>query len=81
MLKESDDLVILGVTSDSKMTFEKDLRSVSRAASQWLGILSKYSMIDYVLEDALGVLSCQFRNTALRCGARLPIHTLSYWTA
>ena len=33
VLKESDDLVILGVRLDSKMTFEKDLRSVSRAAS------------------------------------------------
>ena len=33
VLKESDDLV------DSKMTFEKHLRSVSRAASQRLGIL------------------------------------------
>ena len=29
VLKESDDLVILGVTFDSKMTFEKHLRSVS----------------------------------------------------
>ena len=36
-----DDLVILGVTFDSKMTFEKHLLSVSRAASQRLGILSK----------------------------------------
>ena len=36
---ESDDLVILGVTFDSKMTFEKNLHSVSRAASQRLGIL------------------------------------------
>ena len=41
VLKESDDLVILGVTFDSKMTFEKHLCSVSRAASQWLGILRK----------------------------------------
>ena len=41
VLKESDYLVILGVTFDSKMTFEKHLRSVSRAASQRLGILSK----------------------------------------
>ena len=41
VLKESDDLVILGVTFDSKMTFEKYLRFVSRAASQWLGILRK----------------------------------------
>ena len=29
VLKESDDLVILGVTFDSKMTIEKHLRSVS----------------------------------------------------
>ena len=41
MIKESDDLVILGVTFDSKMTFENHLRSVSRAASQCLGILRK----------------------------------------
>ena len=34
VLKESDDLVILGVTFNSKMAFEKHLRSVSRAASQ-----------------------------------------------
>ena len=40
-LKESDDLVILGVTFDSKMTFEKHLRSVSRAASQRLGMFIK----------------------------------------
>ena len=40
VLKESDDL-ILGVTFDSKLTFEKHLRSVSRAASQRLGVLRK----------------------------------------
>ena len=40
-LKESVDLVILGMTFDSKMTFEKHLRSVSIAASQRLGILRK----------------------------------------
>ena len=33
VLKESDDHIILGVTFDSKMTFEKHLRSLSRAAS------------------------------------------------
>ena len=38
VLNESDDLVILGVTFDSKMTFEKHHRSVSREASQILGI-------------------------------------------
>ena len=41
ILKESDGLVILGVTFVSKMTFEKHLRSVSRAASQRLGISRK----------------------------------------
>ena len=41
VLKESDDLVILGVLFNSKMTFEKHLRSVSWATSQRLGILRK----------------------------------------
>ena len=41
VLKESDDLVILGMTFDFKLIFEKHLRSVSRAASQRLGILKK----------------------------------------
>ena len=41
VLKESDHLVILGMTFNSKMTFEKHLRSVSRAASQRLGIFRK----------------------------------------
>ena len=41
VLQESDDLVILGVTFDLKMTFEKHLRSVSRAGSQRLDILRK----------------------------------------
>ena len=39
MLKESGDVDISEVTFGSKMTFEKHLRSVSRAASQKLGIL------------------------------------------
>ena len=34
VLKDSDDLVILGITFDSKMTFEKHLCSISNAASQ-----------------------------------------------
>ena len=41
MLKESDDLDILGVTFDSKMTVENHILSVSRAASQSLGLVSK----------------------------------------
>ena len=42
VLKKSDDLVILGLTFDSKLTFEKHLRLVSTAASQRLGILRKF---------------------------------------
>ena len=42
VLKESDELVMLGVTFDSKMTFEKHLHFVSRAASQRLGILKSW---------------------------------------
>ena len=45
VLKESDDLVILGVTFDSKMTFEKHLRSVSREALQRLGILRRVESV------------------------------------
>ena len=41
VLKESDDLAILGVIFDYKMTFEKLLRSGCRAASQRLGLLRK----------------------------------------
>ena len=47
VLKESDDLAILGVKFDSKMTFEKHLHSVSRAASQRLGILRKSWRVFY----------------------------------
>ena len=45
VLKESDHHVILGVTFDSKMIFEKHLRSVSRAASQRFGILRKSGQV------------------------------------
>ena len=54
VLKKSDDLVILGGKFDSKMTFEKHLRSVSRAASQRLVILrspGECFMIDRFLGD------------------------------
>ena len=41
VLGESADLVILGVTFDAKMTFEKHLRSVASSAAQRLGIMRK----------------------------------------
>ena len=63
VLKEPDDLVILGVTFDCKMTFEKHLHSVSRAASQRLGILKKSWRVFHdrsLLGRCFGGLSCQF---------------------
>ena len=87
VLKESDDPVILTVTFYSKMTFKKHLRSVSRAASQRLSIFETWYqspgeclMIDRFFGDAFGVLSCQFWSIVMQSGARLPIHTLNYWT-
>ena len=53
--KVSGDLDILGVTFDSKLTFEKHLRSVSRAASQRLGILRKSW---WVFHDKLLIVRC-----------------------
>ena len=41
VLKESADLVILGVTIDAKITFDTHLLSVSSAAAQRLGIMRK----------------------------------------
>ena len=37
-------------------------------------------MIGRFLGDAFDVLSCQFWSIVLQSGARLPIHTLNYWT-
>ena len=55
VLKESVDLDILGVTFDSKLTFEKHLRSVSRAASQRLGVLRNSWRVFY---DRLHIVRC-----------------------
>ena len=81
VLKESDDLVILGVTFDSKMTIEKHLRSVSRATSQRLGIVRK-SWPEFHDGALLGrcflgfVLPVLEYYSAVWCSA--PIHTLNY---
>ena len=41
ILDESEDLVILGVTFDAKLTFEKHVRSITRSVSQKLGIMRR----------------------------------------
>ena len=74
VLKESDDLVILGVTFDAKMNFEKHLRSFSRAASQRLGILRKSWQVFHDI-SLLGrccrgfVLPVLEYSSAVRCSA------------
>ena len=83
MLKESADLVILGVTCDAKMTFEKHLRSVSSAAAQRFGITRKSWQVFHdrsLLLRSLWSLSCRFWSIAQQCGAQLPTHILNYWT-
>ena len=80
VLKESDDLVILGVTFDTKMTFEKHLRSVSRAASQRLGIFRKSWRVFHdtsLLGRCFQGLSCKFWSIVLQSGTGLPINTLN----
>ena len=67
--KESDDLVMLGVIFDSKMTFETHLPSVSGAASQILGILKKSSR---VFHD---------RSFLGRCFRFFVLHALEYCSA
>ena len=82
VLKESD-LVILGVTFDSKMTLEKHLRSVSRAASQRLGILRKSWRLFHdraLLGRCFWGFVLPVLEFVLQSGARLPIHTKNYWT-
>ena len=82
MLKESDDIDILGATFDSKMTFEKHIRSIFRAASQNFGILRKSWRVfhDRSLHwRCFQAFVLQFWSTALQCGARLAIHILNYF--
>ena len=83
VLKESDDLVILGVTLDSKMTFEKHLCLVSRAASQRLGILRKsWQVFHYgpLLERCFQGFVLPVLEYCSSVWSRLPIHTINYWT-
>ena len=63
VLKESDDLVILGLTFYSMFTFGKHVRSDSRASSQRLGNLRKSCR---VLHDR-SLLSRYFQGFVLPC--------------
>ena len=80
VLKESADLVILGVTFDAKMTFEKHFRSVSSAAAQRLGIMRNFWQVFQDWSLLLRSLCCRFWSIAQQCSAQLSTHTLNYWT-
>ena len=56
----------------------KDLESWGSPGA--CSMIESCSMIDRFLGDAFGVLSCQFWSIILQSSARLPIHTLNYWT-
>ena len=74
VLKESYDLDILGVTFDCKMTFEKHLRSVSRAASHRL-VISVKSCRD---PRILSIYSAAYRSLLGRCFRGFVLPVLEY---
>ena len=81
VLKESADLVILGVMFDAKMTLERHLHSVSSAAAQRLCIMRKCWQVFHdqsLLLRSFRTLPCQFWSIAQHCGAQLLTHTLNY---
>ena len=80
VLKESAGLVILGVTFDAEITFEKHLRSVSSAAAQRLGIMRKSWHVFHDRSLHLRSFWSFFLpvwSIARQCGAQLPTHTLN----
>ena len=80
VLKETADLVILGVTFNAKMTFEKHIRSVSSAAAQRLGIMRKSWQVfhdRWRLLRSFWSFVMQVWSAAQLCGAQLPTHTLN----
>ena len=50
-----------------------------KGLASW-GNPGKYSLIGHFLRDAFGGMYCLFWCAVLQCDARLPIHTLNYWT-
>ena len=81
-MKESDDLVILGVSFDAKMTFKKYHCFVSaRVATQRLGIMKKSWQVFHDRSLHLrssGALSCRSWSIAPQCGNQLLSYTSNY---
>ena len=83
MLRESADLVILGVTFDAMMTLEKHLPSVSSAVAQRLVVTRKSHQVFHnrsLLLRSFWSFVLPVLSIAQQCGAQLPTHTLNYWT-
>ena len=75
-LKESADLVILGLTFDAKMTFERHLCSVSSAAAQRLGIMRKSWQVFH--DRSLLLRSFwSFDLSVWSCRSAVPTHTVN----
>ena len=73
----------MGEMFGAKMTFERQLRSVSSTVAQRLGIMRKPWQVFHVrplLLRFFGALSCQIWSIAQQCGAQLPTRTFNYWT-
>ena len=80
VLKESADLVVLGVTLDAEMSFEKHFRAVSRAGAQRLCIMRKSFHDRSLLLRSFRSFVLPVWSIAQECGAQLPTHTINYWT-
>ena len=84
MLEKSYDLDIFGLTFDFKMTFEQHICSVSRGASQRLGILGKSWQVfkDILLRELCfqGSVLTVLKYCSACCFAVDSLHTVDYWT-
>ena len=75
VLKESANLIILGVTFDANMTFEKHFRTVSSAAAQRLGIMrnsmqvfhDRSLLLNFFLELCAAGFEVLLRSVVLSC--------------
>ena len=81
VLKKSADLVILGVTFDARMTFEKHPCSVSSAAALRLGIMRNSWQVFHDRSLLLRSFWSFVLPVLEYCSAtdQLPTHTLHYW--
>ena len=66
-LKESSELIILGVTFDPKLSFERHVRSVAASASQKIGIMRRGLKIFDSVEVVYRCFNPYLRSGMLEC--------------